>query len=374
MKITKTLLALTLIQLGVSAQAATVYDKDGTSFDIFGKINVNLVNDAAGAVESSTTAGNHDNTVLSETRLGIAGRTKLTDNVYGIGVSEWQMSDGDHSYSRVRYQYVGVDAQQFGTLTFGKGDSAYFTVAGATDIYDYLDNRTNGYYDLGSDSADTRSGQLMYSLSALGWDFRFSLQTADDKVNNTCYNLNSGWAFAFSTRFSNTVSFAYGMEYLSLSYEKDDASSQNSMTYHFSSNFRNDKTFLNGRKVGHMVNKGLAVSWGTLGDGLYVSFIYAATEYSNFAHHIYDYELVGDYAFDCGLGLKSGIGIKTYKDTAIESNLNLGIYYKFAPNFKVYAEAQIDCDASPEKLYSENYVKNQYLGENKYVLGAEYAF
>ena len=75
-----------------SAKAATVYDKDGTSMDIFGDIKVMAISDSASRViKSKTTKKTNDASLLNAVSLGLAGRTKITDGVYAIGFTQWLM-------------------------------------------------------------------------------------------------------------------------------------------------------------------------------------------------------------------------------------------------------------------------------------------
>ena len=119
-----------------------------------------------------------DNSIVATTRFGIAGRTKLTHGLDAIMMGEWDMPSTTSGRTHNRYLYVGIDAYQYGSLTAGTGDGAFYTVAGATDIYHYLKTRANDYFVMG----DQLPGQIMYSLSGLGWDLRISYQTANEYI------------------------------------------------------------------------------------------------------------------------------------------------------------------------------------------------
>ena len=74
------------------ALAATVYDKDGTALDIFGRIDASYMNDhAARSLRGNMRTTGVDNSVMNTARLGISGRSKLSQSVYGIGMAEWDM-------------------------------------------------------------------------------------------------------------------------------------------------------------------------------------------------------------------------------------------------------------------------------------------
>ena len=157
--------------------SANIFDKDGTSFDAFGSIDAVLMNDHASRdISAFNGKKNDDNALLTRVKLGIAGRTKVNDSLSAIGYSMWDMPTGNHGIDKIkaRSQYVGLDAYQYGILTFGRGDTAFYTVAGTTDVFNQLDQNVNDYYTLGNE----KPSLFMYSVSTLGWDLRLSVQTA----------------------------------------------------------------------------------------------------------------------------------------------------------------------------------------------------
>lgn len=375
----KLLALLCALTFADAASSATVYDKDGTSLDLFGRIRVMAMNSHAAALENSDKGSPEgDSTISADSRFGLAGRSRICNGVYAIAMTEWDMATGDNDDSKTeaRYQFVGIDAQQYGTLTFGRGDSAYYTVAGATDIYKYLDTRANDYYIFG----DQVPGLVMYSLSAMGWDIRLSFQAPKDNINSTGFSVDSGGAFAVATRLDCGITIAYGASYQDFSYE----GSSTEMLEFFGpmlakSDLKFDEAYAaeyatTSKAPSYKVNKGIAISYGTLGQGFYGAFVYNVTRYKGLAHHLYTYELALDYAFYFGLGINGGYSVQRYDNDSLISDLNLGVYYKFNPCFQIFFEGQIDLNAEPERLYGSKYIADQHLGENKVVLGAEYDF
>lgn len=367
--------ALGAILLSGSALSAQVYENDGTALDIFGRVEAGFMNSHALAAEAPAhQSGNNDSSIMSAARLGLAGRAKINDTVYAIAMTEWDMPSTTADSTRVRYQFVGVDAQQYGILTFGRGDGAYYTVAGTTDIFTKLDLHSNDHYLMG----EQRSGQLMYSLSSLGWDLRMSLQTAVDSLDNTPFCVDSGAAFAVSTRLKSDITITYGASYERFNYEKN---THEQLSYFgemyakgYGDNTADFAGYGEGRHPSYKVNKGVAVAYGTLGKGLYTGFVYNVTRYKNLPHHLYAYEAVLDYAGECGLGVNLGFSLQQYHGSSLIRDLNTGIYYKMGEAVRLYAEAQFDLDGKPQKLYPDSYIAAQHLGENRYVLGAQYYF
>ena len=365
------------IALISQAQSATVYEKDGTNLDLFGRINAMYLSDgAARHVKGIQNKQNDDNTLQSTVYFGIAGRSQLSDNVYAIGYSEWIMPSGANGTDKfiTRAQYVGFDAQQYGTLTFGRGDNAFYTVAGVTDVYQELDCRVNDHYAFG----DYQPGLIMYSLSAMGWDFRLSYQTAYDDVNGSNINIHNGAAFAFATRLANGIGIAYGLSYYYLQPDKNDLmakefSPQIKKMYHLGDS-QDDLNTAYSLRPTYKIDKGLSITYGNFGEGLYAALNGTVTKYNKYTNRLYSYEAVVNYAFDNGFSSTLGYGMKRFDGANIRSDITCGVYYSFNPNFKVFAEASFDVSSKPERFYSEAQIKRMAMDKNKGLIGAEYSF
>ncbi|MGN0908126.1 MAG: porin [Succinivibrio sp.] len=367
-----------MLCLGAAAQqagAATVYEKDGAALDIFGRVDASYMNDhAARSLRGNMRSTGVDNSIMNTARFGISGRSKISQSAYAIGMAEWHMPFNSGSSAQARYMFAGINAQQYGTLIAGRGNDAYAAVAGATDIFDMLDGETNDYYIFG----DTVPGQIMYSLSAMGWDARVSVQTAVENVNEV-FDIDSGAAFSIATRFKSGISFAYGASYTDFSYEE----APGDQVEFFGGMFRrgqkaatdeSDAQYGLGHHPSYKVNKGIAISYGNLGDGLYIAALYNVTRYKGLPHHIYDYELAASYAFASGIELKAGYGVQLYRDAAAIEDLTLGVAWNPVPAFKIYAEGQFDLGARPERLYGDQWIADRALGESRFSAGMRYMF
>ncbi len=380
MNINKKIAVLTALFGPVTAFSATVYDHEGTVLDIFGKTEALFLNQAASRSGSARSfykgdKAGPDNTIDTIVRFGMAGSTAINDRVKAIGHFEWETPFGSGSETkqlRSRYAYVGINAQSYGTLTAGRGDSAYTAVAAVTDIYNYLDNKSNDYWIFG----DTRSGQIMYSLSSMGWDFRLSLQMAEDKMGEL-FNVDSGYAFSFATRLKNGIGVAYGASYTDFSYESDDSTQQRFFGEMYAKDSHIATDFAEYGKLHHpsyKVNKGIALTYGTLGQGFYAALLANVTRYKGLAHHVYDYEVALSYSFDNGIELKGGWSSQKYRSSSLIEDLSLGISYSPTAAFKLYAETQIDLNSHPNELYPDEYITEKALGQNRFVIGAAYYF
>lgn len=138
----KTLLATAIIgALGASAaaQAATVYDQDGTKLDVYGRIAMGI---AGGGPEydGDQKVDNGAEFVDVFSRLGLRMSQEITTDLTAFGRVEWRFrgdqrtgdgrvrdSNGDSigGFSEVRQSYIGLQSDQFGTVQAGNFDSFY---------------------------------------------------------------------------------------------------------------------------------------------------------------------------------------------------------------------------------------------------------
>ena len=145
----KTLLATAIAgALGVSAaaQAATVYDQDGTRLDLYGRIALGvqgggqdeaiihpITNEQTG---QRKTSGSEFVDVLS--RFGLRGTQRISDDLTAFGNFELrpQLDEVNDDSPTVRNSYLGLRSNTFGTVQAGNFDNFYLnTVAAPFDVY-----------------------------------------------------------------------------------------------------------------------------------------------------------------------------------------------------------------------------------------------
>ncbi|WP_323925501.1 porin [Aeromonas caviae] len=164
----KTILAIAIPALFASAaNAAVVYDKDGTSFDIYGRVQANYYTDHDDA----------DAELQGSTRLGWSGKVALNNTWSGIAKTEWQVA-AENSGNKTsdidpRHIYVGFDGTQYGKIIFGQTDTAFYDVLEPTDIF-------NEWGDAGNFYDGRQEGQIIYSNTYGGFKGKVSYQTNDD--------------------------------------------------------------------------------------------------------------------------------------------------------------------------------------------------
>lgn len=368
--------------LTVSADAAVIYDHEGTSLDIFGRVQAAWVNDETWQDLSGEPAAAGMG-LYGSMRLGIAARSAIAPGFDGIMMGEWETSlhrndNGSHesALNRTRYLYAGFDAYQYGTLIFGRGDSAYYTVAGATDIFNVMAGDADDYYILG----DQRPSSVMYALSGLSWDLRLSYQLATDSLGDTPIRPHRGYAAAVSTRFGDNITFAYGLEYLNICYHGSD--SQAAATADFfvpqlmADGLSADAAYNKSRAqyVGRRIEYGAALSYGHMGSGLYAALTVGSTNYEYLNHHIYHVDTAINYTWNNGFSLGLGYGFKSYDGTALISDLTVGASWNFNAAFKVFAEGRFDLDGDAASFYGPYWARELGYNENRAAVGAEFNF
>lgn len=128
----KTLLATAIVgALGASAaaQAATVYDQDGTRLDVYGRIAMGI---AGGGPEFNDAGQEIDNGaefVDVSSRLGLRMSQQVTSDLSAFGHLEWRFRADERrsgeAFRETRQSYIGLKSEQYGTVVGGNFDSFY---------------------------------------------------------------------------------------------------------------------------------------------------------------------------------------------------------------------------------------------------------
>ena len=370
----KSLLALAVVAAATSANAATVYDKDGTSLAVGGRVQAVVYNgNAAGIAEN-------DAGLVNSARLNIAGSTKINDSVSVFAFSEWNMADGNTSGQswgdsiNTREQYVGADYGDFGKILGGKTYDAANAVLAATDVFEDFGARLQG-----SINGDRRTGMFRYVYDNNGIFGSVSYQTAadDSTVQGSKADVEGGFAAAAGYTFDNVVfgplSFKAGYSYVK---GQDDFSKTIGQ-------FENSETFDNFKVIS------ASIAWGSTDNGLYIGALYNTQRVKQRANDFVPsnssnsdkkkgYEFVVGYTFDNGIGAFTGynfVDVKTKEgsinsDSEIYRRVPVYVNYAINDNFNIWGEAEFDANSTTEKDHKAQY------GETGTMLsaGARYTF
>ena len=349
----KSLLALAVVAAATSANAATVYDKDGTSLAVGGRVQAVVYNgNAAGIAEN-------DAGLVNSARLNIAGSTKINDSVSVFAFSEWNMADGNTSGQswgdsiNTREQYVGADYGDFGKILGGKTYDAANAVLAATDVFEDFGARLQS-----SINGDRRTGMFRYVYDNNGIFGSVSYQTAADgsTVQGEKADVEGGFAAAAGYTFDNVVfgplSLKAGYSYVK---GQDDKGSYLQDVFAGKNNYKFDDF-----KV-----ISASVAWGSTDSGLYIGALYntqrakqrLSASNSSLADKVKGYEFVVGYTFDNGIGAFTGYNFvdQKYKDGSINQGTatirRVPVYVNYAinGNFNIWGEAEFDANSSTTK-------------------------
>ena len=370
----KSLLALAVVAAATSANAATVYDKDGTSLAVGGRVQSVVYNGNADAAEIAE----KDAGLVNSARLNIAGSTKINDSVSVFAFSEWNMADGNKSATgdniNTREQYVGADYGDFGKILGGKTYDAANAVLAATDVFEDFGARLQS-----SINVDRRTGMFRYVYDNNGIFGSVSYQTAADgsSVAGNKADVEGGFAAAAGYTFDNVVfgplSFKAGYSYIK---------GQNDFSKTIGQ-FENSETFDNFKVIS------ASIAWGSTDNGLYIGALYNTQRVKQRANDFVPsnssnsdkkkgYEFVVGYTFDNGIGAFTGynfVDVKTKEgsinsDSEIYRRVPVYVNYAINDNFNIWGEAEFDANSTTEKDHKAQY------GETGTMLsaGARYTF
>ena len=326
----KTILAIAIPALFASAaNAAVVYDKDGTSFDIYGRVQANYYTDHNDA----------DAELIGTSRLGWSGKVALNNTWSGIAKTEWQVAsensnnnDSDSDTFKARHVYVGFDGTQYGKIIFGQTDTAFYDVLEPTDIF-------NEWGDVGNFYDGRQEGQIIYSNTFGGFKGKLSYQTNDDKAvkvtdigqgikEDAIYGPNAKRNYGYAAAAGYDFDFGLG---LNAGYAYSD--------------LENKVTGDSGDKTEWALGAHYAIN------GFYFAGVYTEGELDNDSTNTggkgRGYELAASYNVDAWTFL-AGYNFKEGKDSASGSSYEdqvdetlLGVQYSFTSKLKAYTEYKI---------------------------------
>ena len=377
----KSFLALAVAALAATsistASAATVYDKDGTSLAVYGRVQAVVYSDKTGKAEFT----GRDNvveqkaTAVGSGRLGFDMRTQVYGDIAAFAKAEWDMSDGnEHKQFDARYMWIGFDFAQAGQVKLGTFEPAIKYAIGQTDIFD--DWGCTGL--AGND--DRREAMVQYSWSGNGFDAIASVELPGTKVHvDGAYRLTDeladvdyGVALALGYTSPDVV---FGPIAVRAGYEKvnfADSTVNNIATTHYYDSYD---------------QYAIGLSWGSLNLGPYVGAVYHEREFDvngiaagtdGYKTSVTGYEFVVGYSFANGISARTGFLAQEYKqDKAKVEAKTVPVYvnWQLNPQVNVWAEASFDAGTDDEKtadgknfaaLAGGNYAENVFSAGIRY--------
>lgn len=330
----KTILAVATSALfAASAQAASVYDSEDVSVDVYGRAQFDIRD------EGDDTDGN------GSARLGVKAKSKISEGFYGVAKLEWQVAaenrdtgtscevdtdDDDNdglttdlvcetdtsSQFTARHAYAGFQSDSWGTVVFGQTDTAFYATVAPTDIYNSF-----GYAAFNLIEVGRQEGQIIYTGEFGGFSVGATYQFRDSDYSYEIGSPNGApdatiAVGALDNSYAANIGYAFDFGLaLNGGYHKED----------FEDGTSKD-------------NYGLSAAYNL--DALYLAAVYVNADYEGAELEGYDFvasynlgqtDVYGGYTYQEAKGDISNIG-----DTA--DLFTLGVSYKFNSNIKVWAE------------------------------------
>lgn len=332
MKKTALTMAISSVLLAGGAQAATVYDQNGTKLEIGGR--------AQGMYYGTDDNGTEGD--QSYFRLHVAGETKIDNELTAFGFAEYNLPVSGSDNDELRLAYAGIKHDRFGAFSYGRQDGL-FTKA----VNNYTDVLPEwGGDGLGKDTEVFGTGrtnglaQYIYTYQGLTLGAQFTgnndPQNADRSVMN---GPNSAWnsegsaeGFAVSANYDFDMGLSLGTAYNQAG--KTDEQAANAA---FGGD-RDAKLYGVGAKyaVGDLY---LAATYSHGEDHLFVN--------NGYAEKMDGYEAVAQYTigkFKPSLAyLRTDVKDSAHgiDDTATEY-VSIGAWYNFTDNFNAYVDYKIN--------------------------------
>jgi len=329
----KTILAVVVTGLfAATAQAATVYDSEGTTADIYGRVQFDIKDPGA-----------DDVTGVGSARFGVKASSEVAPGLKAIAHGEWQF-DAENSAETndiaARHVYLGVDHDKFGKLVFGQTDTAFYQAVAATDIFNSF-----GYGAFGGIEDGRQEGQTVYTGQFdnvyVGASYQFSNEHFDVSMGNPSTSLPVTTGLMLDSAYALTLgyNFGFGLDVYA--------------GYH-AENLANDA----GQTAADGTKTNLALSAGySLGD-LYLGAAIVQAEYSGDTlattgaglvdgDELFGFDLVASYNVLDNVMVYGGYAKQDYSGTNVadiemSNEISLGTQYRLNKNAKVWGEYKVD--------------------------------
>ncbi|WP_429124782.1 porin [Aeromonas allosaccharophila] len=362
----KTILAIAIPALFASAaNAATVYDKDGTKFDVTGRVHA-AYQGKANTDELAANANDDlyykrlDTTekgeVYTYARFGMQGKVALNNTWSAVAMGEWEVqgeeSDGDDQF-KSRHILTGFDGSQYGKFLFGQTDTASkWGVQDRADIFEELGN-------VGNLNDGRQEGQVIYRGE---WDGifanasyitknssyksgeRFGIESgANTALDHNDKGLKSGYSLGAGYNMPN--GFGFGVSTESKEFERGtrvkDFDGVNTATA---------STFMNNLESKDDWAIGASYAY----DAFYVGALYNQSKLKGYDNgeevKAKGYEIAGSYTIDAWkllagynfLESKASDNFGSSNDVEMFNRVILGVEYAFTSNIKSYANYAIE--------------------------------
>ena len=395
--------AVAATALSSVASATTVYDKDGNSLDIYGRVQSVYYSDKWSDVS------NEEGSFNTSARLGLNLRTQLTSGIAGFANAEWEAANGDNAPAEedgfdARYLFVGLDFGQFGQVKVGKFEEAIKYAISPTDFFE--DSACVGL--AGND--DRRESVVQYQWSGYGVDAILSYAFAKDNEHldgaykadenvDLDYSVSAALGYTSPDVLFGPIGVRAGFLYGSFADGDENIWSENNGVRGPGNNVY-DVTGNEYTVYDDYTQFAVSAFWGSLDVGPYVAAAYQQREFtgkvidgtngnavsgvSSPDYTVQGFEFTVAYTFTNGIKLATGYEMQTIDFDDDTADLDAAavpvmVMWNINPNFDVWAEARFDAGTDDDDPNTANYVNfDEYAGtnyaENVFSLGLRYNF
>ena len=394
--------ALAATSIASTASATTVYDKDGTSMAIYGRVQSVYYS------EQQSGVSNDEGSFNSSARLGVDVRTPLTSGIAAFAKAEWEGANGNNTVDTAdgfdaRYLWVGLDFGQFGQVKVGKFEEAIKYAIGPTDHWE--DSGCTGL--AGND--DRREGVVQYQWSGYGVDAFLSYAFAKDNeqldgayfANNRetvdiDYSVSAALGYTSPDVLFGPIGIRAGFLYGKFADGDSNIFGKNGDPGNNVYGVENVNNNTEYTVYDDYTQYAVSAFWGSLAQGPYVAAVYQQREFAGDViyadrssvpnvtspgYTVKGYEFTCAYTFANGLRLATGYEVQTVDfddDTADLDAATVPVLalWRVNPNFDVWAEARFDAGTDDDKNGGKNFddVVGTTYAEDFFALGIRYNF
>lgn len=406
----KSLLALAVAALAATsfastASATTIYDKDGTSLAVYGRVQAVYYSEETGNGTLTDAGDTEEGSINASGRLGFDLRSQINPYVAGFAKAEFEMSNGnnipdnaaeDNFYGR--YLWVGFDFGQYGQFKVGKFEEAIKYAISQTDIYDDW-----GCLGLAGND-DRREGVVQYQWNGYGVDVIASYAFAKQNEHlDGAYFLGENADLDYSASIAvgyTSPDVLFGPIAVRAGYLTGEFADYNDHSTNVASAHINTPSFDLDSSIAYdsYDQFAIGVSWGSLNLGPYVAAVYqqrtfdvdysltvtptsgaAQTASGSGDIEMSGYEFAVGYNFGNGLLVRAGYNHQNYDVDGLDTDaavIPVYVNYNFNPQVQVWAEARFDAGTD-----DDNDINNFALltnginaAENVFSAGLRYNF
>ncbi|MBU9809146.1 porin [Rahnella sp. C60] len=337
-------LAVSLIAVGSTANAAEIYNKDGNKLDLYGRVT-------AKHYFSDDTSSDGD---MTYARLGFKGETQINDTLTGYGQWEYNIqanhteststtlnSDGTTSShggtegTKTRLGFAGLKIKDFGSIDYGRNYGVVYDALGFTDMLPEFggDTANNDNFMVGrSNGLATYRNQDFFGL-VTGLNIALQYQGKNENDGRSASKGN-GDGYGASIDYEDIAGSGIGAVIAGSSSDRTNAQTSSAIG-------AGDK----------------ASAWATAlkydANQIYLSAMYNETRNQapikgGYANKTQGYELVAQYQFENGLRPSIGYvqskakDVEGVGDADLVKYFEIGATYYFNKNMYTYVDYMIN--------------------------------